>query len=116
MLPRDSANSISTGTLTTPNVDWPKTFEQWEASNMSQAAFCKENQIDYKQFIYQRIKQHRRKSNSRILPINILPTSTNMSPVGNHFMLYCPNGVKVSIPTNTNAESLKTLITCLGIR
>lgn len=112
-----SSTISNTESSSKSTIDWTNVIEQWKNSKLSQIAFCKLNQIDYNQFVYQKSKLRvNTKPKPGFLPVNLLSNSAASPSTANNFMLFCPNGVKVSIPTNIHPDSLKALITCLGIR
>ena len=98
------------------NIDWINIIKQCKASGMAQAAYCKENEINYNQFLYQKSKLSvREKASSKLLPVQITPPE-RPAVVQNNFILHYPNGLKLHIPVNAHPEAIKTLINCLEIR
>lgn len=95
------------------NVDWASIIKQWKISSMPQTAYCKENDINYNQFVYQVSKiSARAKANPKLLPLKVTPPD-NVIPVQNNFMLYYPSGLKLQIPINVHPDAIKALLNCI---
>jgi hypothetical protein len=98
---------------TATQIDWAHIIKQWKSSGMSQSAYCKANNINYNQFIYQNAKQVRAKVGSTLLPVHVIQ-SDNINTGQHNFMLQYPSGLKLHIPINTHPEAIKALLNCLG--
>ena len=95
------------------NIDWINIIKQWKTSGMPQAVYCKANDINYNQFVYQNAKlSAHTKSSSKLLPVKIThPEQT--ATVQNNFVLHYPSGLKLYIPVNAHPEAIKIIIHCL---
>jgi hypothetical protein len=101
-----------------PKADWQHIIAQWQSSGLSQVKFCRIHHLEYNQFAYQRLKLKnnytKNQAKSKLLPINLLPDyPVNSSE--NAFILQLPSGIKLSIPTNAKIDSIKCLLSCLGL-
>ena len=95
------------------NIDWASVIKQWKTSGMSQTAYCKANDINYNQFVYQSSKlSAHAKTSSKLLPIKITHPEQVVT-AQNNFILHYPGGLKLQIPVNSHPEAIKTLINCL---
>ncbi len=114
MLSPDQHQSNKSKSLSSDiNTDWLNIIKQWKTSNLPQAAYCEENNINYNQFVYQNAKlSARTKSSSKLLPVKIIQHEP-ASSVQNNFFLHYPSGLKLYIPVNAHPEAIKTLINCL---
>src|SRR3990167_3956773 len=89
------------------NVDWVSIIKQWKASGLSQVAYCKENNINYNQFVYQNARlSSRAKASSKLLPVKITH-SDQVVTAQNNFILQYPSGLKLHIPVNAHPEAIK---------
>jgi hypothetical protein len=96
------------------NIDWVNIIKQWKISGMPQTAYCKANDINYNQFVYQNAKLSVRaaKGSSKLLPVKITHPEKTVT-VQNNFVLHYSSGLKLHIPVNAHPEAIKTIINCL---
>lgn len=95
------------------NIDWVSIIKRWKTSGMPQTAYCKANDINYNQFIYQNARlSARAKVSSKLLPVKITHPEQVVT-AQNNFVLHYPSGLKLHIPVNAHPEAIKMLITCL---
>lgn len=95
------------------NIDWVTIIKQWKISGMPQTAYCKANDINYNQFVYQNAKLSvRAKASTKLLPVKITHPE-QAHTVQNNFVLQYPSGLKLHIPVNAHPGAIKTLINCL---
>jgi hypothetical protein len=110
----------SNNELQSPKLDWQRIITQWQSSGLSQIEFCKAHQLNYKQFTYQHSKLKKpngiKSSIPKLLPVNLISDYHSTRSEDNAFLLYLPNGVKLSIPINTKLEVIKFMLDCLGLR
>lgn len=94
-------------------MDWSSIIQQWKSSGLTQTAYCKANNINYNQFVYQISKlSARTKSHSKLLPIQITQPH-QFGGVQSCFILDYPNGLKLHIPLNAHPEAIKVLLNCM---
>lgn len=74
------------------NIDWANIIKQWKASGLSQARYCKANDIHYNQCVYQNAKlSARTKASSKLLRVKI--THHEAAPAAlNNFVLHYADG------------------------
>jgi hypothetical protein len=98
------------------SIDWVTIIKQWKASGMSQVAYCKVNDINYNQFVYQNAKlSANTKPSPKLLPIKISHPEQTMT-AQNNFILHYPSGLKLHIPVNAHPDAIKALIHCLEMQ
>lgn len=94
--------------------DWTDIIRQWRSSGMTQLDYCKANNINRNQFVYQSAKlSARAKASSKLMPVKVTQPDQSI-PVQNYFVLHYPCGLKLHIPINANQEAIRVLIDCLG--
>jgi hypothetical protein len=99
-----------------PKIDWVDIIKHWKISGMSQAAYCKANNIKLNQFTYQNVKlSSRAKTNSKWLPVRVMQ-SKQATAIPSIFVIHYPNGMRLHIPVNAHPEAIKALLICLGTR
>lgn len=108
----------------TDRPDWPEQVLAWETSGIRQKEYCRQKELPYARFVYERsqlIKKHRRSRAGQFLPIKqeakLSPTETSSSslaalPTG--FVLRCPNGYQLAIPGQADAVTLNRLLSFIG--
>lgn len=95
------------------NIDWVSIVTQWKTSGLSQVAYCKENNINYNQFVYQNARlSARSRASSKLLPVKITHPEQVVT-AQNNFILHYPSGLRLHIPVNAHPEAIKALINCL---
>jgi hypothetical protein len=95
------------------SIDWVSIIKQWRASGLSRVTYCRSNNINYNQFVYQKAKlSGAAKPSSKLLPIKLSHPEQSVA-TQNTFILCYPSGLKLHIPINAHPEAIKTLISCL---
>jgi hypothetical protein len=86
---------------------WENHIEQWQKSGLSQAAYCRRNQIKAHRFYYWR----RRVSTSQD-KISFLPVALSSSLAQNHstIRIHAPNGFIIEIEDGGGSFKIDTLI------
>lgn len=111
--------AINAESITHTTINWNKINSEWEKSDLSQTAFCKITNTNYQQFVYQRARLKQETKNHQIAP-KLLPVkiqhNTNKPSHNEPFILYYPNGLKLTIPNGADEHTLKQLLNYLEIR
>jgi len=99
-----------------PQRDWPALCREWEKSGVPQKTFCRDKDISYVQFVYQRQRWKNKPAvPAKLLPVERVPLpSMEGQPRPSHFIVEWPSGIKLSIPMHADASTLITLLTTLG--
>lgn len=107
----------------TDRPDWPEQVLAWETSGVPQKEYCRQKELPYQRFVYERsrlVKNRQRGSAGEFLPIKKaakLSATESLSslpalPAG--FVLRCPNGYQLAIPTQADALTLNRLLSFIG--
>jgi len=93
---------------------WTDHSEAWKASGITQRAYCEQEGISYRSFVYQ---HNRLMSQSKKAPLNFIeakPESTVISRHTGGLQLMLPNGIRISIDAEINPVLLQTVLSVAG--
>lgn len=93
---------------------WKSHSEAWKASGMTQQSYCEQEGISYPSFVYQ---HNRLMSQSKKAPLNFIeakPESVVISTQASGLQLMLPNGIRIGIGSEINAELLQTVLSVAG--
>ena len=93
---------------------WRPLYEAWQKSNLSQAAFCKDKDLNYANFIYWRKKFSQQKSKA-LVPINIKIPSPTLA-TEQKLDAYLPNNIRLSIPSGFDRATLQVVLQTLEMK
>lgn len=86
---------------------WAKRLKEQERSGLSQAAYCRRENLNEKQFYYWRRKaKDSNESKGKFIEVSGASKS--------NFELHLQNGLRVNVPVNFEEEGLKKLLEVLG--
>lgn len=93
---------------------WKKHSEAWRASGLTQQAYCEQEGLSYKSFVYQ---HNRLMEQSKKVALNFIEAKAEApiisKPVsGLHLML--PNGIRIGIDAEVNPVLLQTVLHVAG--
>jgi hypothetical protein len=93
---------------------WKEHSEAWKSSGLTQVAYCNQHNLSYQSFVYQHNRMANKAKRTVVNFIEAKPEkiATNIPTAGLQLML--PNGIRVSITNEVNAELLKTVLTVAG--
>ena len=103
-------------TSTKQKHDWSALILDWEKSGLTKQEFCILHGLNYNTFSYHRGKSSKEHDKqAKLLPVKMradkpLPSPHSMAC----FILYFPNGTKLSIPEHADPSTLKILLSVLG--
>jgi len=92
---------------------WRDHIAGWESSQISQAKYCKQENISYVQFCYWRNKfseKKHRPADTRLLPVQL--SAQNLLPP---LRIRLPNQVVLELPANTPSSQLASLFKLMGV-
>lgn len=93
---------------------WKKHSEAWRASGITQQAYCDQEGISYKSFVYQ---HNRLMARSKNAPLNFIEAKVE-SPVISRpvsgLQLMLPNGIRIGVDAEVNPVLLKTVLNIAG--
>jgi hypothetical protein len=108
----------------TDRPDWPEQVLAWETSGVPQKEYCRQKELRYQRFVYERSQLMKKRQNSQagqFLPIKkeaklssmeASPSSLTALPTG--FVLRCPSGYQLAIPGEADAMTLNRLLSFIG--
>ena len=93
---------------------WKDHSEAWKTSGLTQQAYCEQEGISYRNFVY----QHNRLMNqSKKVSLNFIeakPESAVMSSQAAGLQLMLPNGIRIGIGAEINPVLLQTVLQVAG--
>lgn len=93
---------------------WKEHAEAWKASGLTQRAYCLQEGISHRSFIYQRNRlQHALKKE----PLSFIEVKPEPAVISNHtasLQLMLPNGIRLVIGNDVNCELLQTVLSIAG--
>jgi hypothetical protein len=93
---------------------WKDHSEAWKASGITQQAYCEQEGISYRKFVYQ---HNRLMSQTKKVPISFIeakPESAIISNLASGLQLMLPNGICIGIGAEVNPELLQTVLSVAG--
>ena len=107
----------------TDRSDWKELVLGWENSGISQKEYCRQKELPYARFVYERsqlIKKHQHSSSGEFLPIkketklSATESLSSLPALPTGFVLRCPNGYQLAIPAQADALTLNRLLSFIG--
>jgi hypothetical protein len=94
---------------------WRGHSEAWKASGISQQAYCKQEGISYRSFVYQhtRLMSQTRKAPLQFIAAKPRETSSSNSP-SSGIQIMLPNGIRIGISADINPIVLQTVLQVAG--
>jgi hypothetical protein len=99
--------------VTTP---WREHIEVWQGSGLSQAAYCRQHQLNSRTFTA-RLSDYRRETgeaNLALIPVRVTKTSEELNPEAKKIVLHCIQGHRLELPETVSAQWLSALLRGLG--
>lgn len=93
---------------------WKEHSEAWKASGKTQQAYCEQEGISYRSFIYQ---HNRLMSQSKKPPLNFIeakPESAVINSLASGLQLMLPNGIRIGIGAEISPALLQTVLNVAG--
>jgi len=82
---------------------------KWEASGLTQTAFCRQESIHLHTFNYWKVKLSKEQEPEE--PTGFVPLDFIKSPAQGHIEVFYPDGTRLHLPSSTPADYLKALLT-----
>ncbi len=102
-------------------LDWQAINSDYEKSGLSQKRYCKQANISFNQFTYQRqiLNRQRYKQQKKLAKVVVRPSGATTNAASNHInkspvSIEWPNGIKLNIPPSISPDRLKALIKTVG--
>ncbi len=83
---------------------WCKHFAAWETSGLTQADYCKQNNLKLANFTYWRTRNNKKRR--KFIPLSV-PT------VAERLVLDLPHGIRLEFPAHALADVLPTVLRSL---
>lgn len=93
---------------------WKDHSEAWKASGITQQAYCEQEGISYRCFVYQ---HNRLMSQSKKIPLKFIeakPESAVISSQAAGLQLMLPNGIRIGIGADISPALLQTVLSVAG--
>jgi hypothetical protein len=93
---------------------WEAHSEAWKASGITQQAYCEQEGISYRSFVYQ---HNRLMSQTKKAPMKFIEAKPESAVISNHaagLQLMLPNGIRIGIGAEINPVLLQTVLSVAG--
>ena len=93
---------------------WKEHSEAWRASGITQQAYCEQEGISYRSFVYQ---HNRLMSQSKKAPLNFIEAKAESAVISSQaagLQLMLPNGIRIGIGAEINPVLLQTVLSVAG--
>ena len=95
--------------------EWVRYVEMWESSGDSQPDFCRRHHLRLGTFVYWRTKCLEKQRVAQAASFTAVQVKTAATPAA-MIEIRLPNGVCVRIDSKIDTDTLRTLLTQLGIK
>lgn len=89
---------------------WREHSAAWKASGLTQKAYCEQEDISYKIFVYQHNRLTAKSKNAPLNFIKAKPELIETSSQGTGLFLVLPNGIRLGINGEVNSILLQTVL------
>lgn len=93
---------------------WKGHSDAWKASGITQAAYCAQHGISYQGFVYQHNRMARKVKRTAVKFVEAKPEKATVNSQTAGLQLMLPNGIRVGIANDVNAELLKAVLAIAG--
>lgn len=93
---------------------WKDHSEAWKVSGLTQQAYCEQEGISYRSFVYQ---HNRLMSQSKKAPLNFIEAKLESAVISSSvsgLQLILPNGIRIGIGAEINPVLLQTVLSVAG--
>jgi hypothetical protein len=93
---------------------WKEHSEAWKASGITQQAYCEQEGISYRSFVYQ---HNRLASQSKKVPLHFIEAKAESAVISSQstgLQLMLPNGIRIGIGAEINPVLLQTVLNVAG--
>ena len=94
---------------------WKLHSETWKASGLSQKAYCEQERLCFRSFLYQHnrlLSKSKKKASLSFVEAKPEPILKNVHTAG--LQLILPNGIRIGIGTEINPQILQTVLSIAG--
>ncbi len=85
---------------------WRSHIEAWQGSGLTQAAYCRQHQLNSRTFTA-RLSEHRRETGEDkpvLIPVTVTPSSGELNPEAKRIVLHCAQGHWLELPETVSAQ------------
>lgn len=93
---------------------WKDHSDAWKASRLTQVDYCAQHGISYQSFVYQHNRMASKVKRTVVNFVEARPETVTINNQTAGLQLMLPNGIRVGIAHEINAEFLKTVLTIAG--
>lgn len=93
---------------------WKTHSEAWKASGISQRAYCEQERISYRSFVYQHSRLMKQSKQAPLSFIEVKPESVVARNPDMGLELMLPNGIRIGIRAEINPVLLQTVLNVAG--
>lgn len=93
---------------------WKEHSESWKTSGLTQQAYCEQEGISYRSFIYQHNRLASKSKKASLKFIEAKPESVAISSQAAGLQLMLPNGIRIGIGADINPVLLQTVLSVAG--
>jgi hypothetical protein len=93
---------------------WKEHSESWKASGLTQQAYCAQEEISYKSFVYQHNRGHSKLKNSPVHFIEAKVKSATEYQCSSGMQVVLPNGIRIGIEGEVTAALIQTVFGIAG--
>ena len=95
--------------------DWEQLISSWKKSGLTQKDFSATQQIKVHTFVYHRNRQlQSKRSSKKLIPVKVNSLRAD-KPSDTRLIMQLPSGTKLFIPQHYDKDSLKNILTILGV-
>jgi len=92
---------------------WKEHSESWKTSGLTQQAYCEQEGISYRSFIYQHNRLASKSKKASLKFIEAKPESVAISQAAG-LQLMLPNGIRIGVGADINPVLLQTVLSVAG--
>lgn len=92
---------------------WIKHIESWQRSNLTQAAYCRQHQLNAKSFSG-RLRLHREQGLSTLPGLIPVQVTEEAPQISSQVLVLTVQGCRLELPITVSAQWLSQLLRCLS--
>ena len=93
---------------------WQEHSNAWKSSGLTQVAYCAQQGISYRSFVYQHNRMARKSERSSMSFVEAKPEPVAVNNQAAGLQLMLPNGIRIGITNEVNPVLLKTVLSIAG--
>ena len=93
---------------------WKERSAGWKASGLTQQAYCEQENISYRNFVYQHNRLTNKSKKAALNFVEAKPESAVINSQNAGLQLMLPNGIRIGISAELNPALLQTVLSVAG--